>query len=161
MPCCKQSCFLLVLLWPLLAAPRMLLARVRAFAMISSSQQILCGFPRNNSSPPKISSRCARTFGSSTTWCGTVHECSAAGQQAAEPPCGRKPAGHKHFLQVAPLAVFWWLYVVSGVTALRFLNVPMYRCEACCTELAGVAARCGSCCKSRASATCRPTCMCS
>lgn len=30
--------------------------------------------------------------------------------------------------QVAPLALFWWLYVVSGVTALRYLNVPMYRC---------------------------------
>lgn len=30
--------------------------------------------------------------------------------------------------QVAPLAFFWWLYVVSGVTALRHLNVPMYRC---------------------------------
>lgn len=29
--------------------------------------------------------------------------------------------------QVAPLAVFWWLYVVSGVTALRHLNVPMFR----------------------------------
>ncbi|KAL6766751.1 hypothetical protein ACKKBG_A37200 [Auxenochlorella protothecoides x Auxenochlorella symbiontica] len=28
--------------------------------------------------------------------------------------------------RVAPLALFWWLYVVSGVTALRFLNVPMY-----------------------------------
>ena len=27
-----------------------------------------------------------------------------------------------------PLALFWWLYVVSGVTALRYLNVPMYRC---------------------------------
>ena len=31
-----------------------------------------------------------------------------------------------HTLQVAPLALFWWLYVVSGVTALRYLNVPMY-----------------------------------
>ncbi len=31
-------------------------------------------------------------------------------------------------VQVAPLAFFWWLYVVSGVTALRYLNVPMYRC---------------------------------
>lgn len=30
-------------------------------------------------------------------------------------------------LQVFPLALFWWLYVVSGVTALRYLNVPMYR----------------------------------
>ena len=29
--------------------------------------------------------------------------------------------------QVAPLAIFWWLYVISGVTALRYLNVPMYR----------------------------------
>jgi hypothetical protein len=28
--------------------------------------------------------------------------------------------------KVPPLAVFWWLYVVSGVTALRYLNVPMY-----------------------------------
>lgn len=28
--------------------------------------------------------------------------------------------------QVAPLAFFWWLYVVSGVTALRYLNVPMF-----------------------------------
>ncbi|GAB4824177.1 hypothetical protein N2152v2_011223 [Parachlorella kessleri] len=28
--------------------------------------------------------------------------------------------------RVAPLALFWWLYVVSGVTALRYLNVPMY-----------------------------------
>ncbi|KAI7842780.1 hypothetical protein COHA_003526 [Chlorella ohadii] len=28
--------------------------------------------------------------------------------------------------KVAPLAFFWWLYVVSGVTALRYLNVPMY-----------------------------------
>ncbi|KAK9817301.1 hypothetical protein WJX72_012400 [[Myrmecia] bisecta] len=27
---------------------------------------------------------------------------------------------------VFPLALFWWLYVVSGVTALRYLNVPMY-----------------------------------
>lgn len=25
-----------------------------------------------------------------------------------------------------PLALFWWLYVVSGVTALRYLNVPMF-----------------------------------
>jgi hypothetical protein len=32
-------------------------------------------------------------------------------------------------LQVMPLALFWWLYVVSGVTALRYLNVPMYRCD--------------------------------
>ena len=31
-------------------------------------------------------------------------------------------------LQVLPLAFFWWLYVISGVTALRYLNVPMYRC---------------------------------
>ena len=30
-------------------------------------------------------------------------------------------------LQVLPLSFAWWLYVVSGVTALRFLNVPMYR----------------------------------
>ena len=30
-------------------------------------------------------------------------------------------------VQVFPLAFFWWLYVVSGVTALRFLTVPMYR----------------------------------
>ena len=30
-------------------------------------------------------------------------------------------------MQVFPLAFFWWLYVVSGVTALRFLTVPMYR----------------------------------
>ena len=29
-------------------------------------------------------------------------------------------------LQVAPLTLFWWLYVVSGVTALRYLNVPMF-----------------------------------
>ncbi|KAK9803490.1 hypothetical protein WJX73_008278 [Symbiochloris irregularis] len=28
--------------------------------------------------------------------------------------------------QVFPLAFFWWLYVVSGVTALRYLTVPMY-----------------------------------
>lgn len=28
--------------------------------------------------------------------------------------------------QVFPLSFFWWLYVVSGVTALRFLTVPMY-----------------------------------
>lgn len=28
--------------------------------------------------------------------------------------------------KAAPLAFFWWLYVVSGVTALRYLNVPMY-----------------------------------
>lgn len=28
--------------------------------------------------------------------------------------------------QVAPLTLFWWLYVVSGVTALRYLNVPMF-----------------------------------
>lgn len=34
---------------------------------------------------------------------------------------------HPPHHQVAPLALFWWLYVVSGVTALRFLNVPMYR----------------------------------
>lgn len=27
--------------------------------------------------------------------------------------------------RIAPLAIFWWLYVVSGVTALRYLNVPM------------------------------------
>ena len=30
--------------------------------------------------------------------------------------------------KVAPLALCWWLYVVSGVTALRYLNVPMYSC---------------------------------
>lgn len=29
--------------------------------------------------------------------------------------------------RAAPLAACWWLYVVSGVTALRYLNVPMYR----------------------------------
>ncbi len=29
--------------------------------------------------------------------------------------------------KAAPLAFFWWLYVVSGVTALRHLNVPMFR----------------------------------
>ena len=29
--------------------------------------------------------------------------------------------------QVFPLTLFWWLYVVSGVIALRYLNVPMYR----------------------------------
>ncbi|KAK9843519.1 hypothetical protein WJX81_006926 [Elliptochloris bilobata] len=28
--------------------------------------------------------------------------------------------------QVFPLTLFWWLYVVSGVIALRYLNVPMY-----------------------------------
>jgi len=28
--------------------------------------------------------------------------------------------------QVFPLSLAWWLYVVSGVTALRYLNVPMY-----------------------------------
>lgn len=28
--------------------------------------------------------------------------------------------------RAAPLAACWWLYVVSGVTALRYLNVPMY-----------------------------------
>lgn len=40
---------------------------------------------------------------------------------------------HAHpCLQVAPLALFWWLYVVSGVTALRYLNVPMYRCAEQC-----------------------------
>lgn len=31
------------------------------------------------------------------------------------------------YLQVLPLSFAWWLYVVSGVTALRYLNVPMYR----------------------------------
>lgn len=31
------------------------------------------------------------------------------------------------FLQVFPLTFFWWLYVVSGVTALRYLTVPMFR----------------------------------
>lgn len=44
-------------------------------------------------------------------------------------------AGRMHFTaptlagarRAAPLALFWWLYVVSGVTALRYLNVPMYR----------------------------------
>ena len=30
-------------------------------------------------------------------------------------------------MQVLPLSAAWWLYVVSGVTALRYLNVPMYR----------------------------------
>ncbi|KAK2078341.1 hypothetical protein QBZ16_003181 [Prototheca wickerhamii] len=28
--------------------------------------------------------------------------------------------------KVMPLTAFWWLYVVSGMTALRYLNVPMY-----------------------------------
>ncbi|GBG93210.1 hypothetical protein CBR_g60598 [Chara braunii] len=28
--------------------------------------------------------------------------------------------------KIFPLTVCWWLYVVSGVTALRYLNVPMY-----------------------------------
>lgn len=28
--------------------------------------------------------------------------------------------------QAAAMVFFWWLYLVSGVTALRFLNVPMY-----------------------------------
>ena len=30
-------------------------------------------------------------------------------------------------LQAAPLAILWWLYVVSGLMALRYLNVPMFR----------------------------------
>jgi hypothetical protein len=30
-------------------------------------------------------------------------------------------------MQVFPLTFFWWLYVVSGVTALRYLTVPMFR----------------------------------
>lgn len=29
--------------------------------------------------------------------------------------------------QLVPLVLFWWLYVVSGVTALRYLTVPMFR----------------------------------
>ncbi|CAK0763224.1 hypothetical protein CVIRNUC_003036 [Coccomyxa viridis] len=29
---------------------------------------------------------------------------------------------------VFPLTMFWWLYVVSGVTALRYLTVPMFSC---------------------------------
>ena len=37
----------------------------------------------------------------------------------------------KGLTQVFPLAFFWWLYVVSGVTALRYLTVPMYRCAGC------------------------------
>eukprot|EP00891_Asterochloris_glomerata_P006620 jgi/Astpho2/6620/fgenesh1_pg.00101_%23_26_t len=28
--------------------------------------------------------------------------------------------------QMMPLVLFWWLYVVSGVTALRYLTVPMF-----------------------------------
>ena len=31
-------------------------------------------------------------------------------------------------VQMMPLVLFWWLYVVSGVTALRYLTVPMFRC---------------------------------
>ncbi|KAL4449009.1 hypothetical protein ABPG77_007726 [Micractinium sp. CCAP 211/92] len=45
-----------------------------------------------------------------------------------------RAAGHMQFgaislhsaRKAAPLAFFWWLYVVSGVTALRHLNVPMF-----------------------------------
>ena len=30
-------------------------------------------------------------------------------------------------LQVVPMTFFWWLYVVSGITALRYMSVPMFR----------------------------------
>ena len=30
-------------------------------------------------------------------------------------------------VQILPLVFCWWLYVVSGVTALRYLTVPMFR----------------------------------
>lgn len=46
------------------------------------------------------------------------------------PASGRLMRGCCRAPQVAPLALFWWLYVVSGVTALRYLNVPMFRCGA-------------------------------
>lgn len=31
------------------------------------------------------------------------------------------------YVQISPLVFCWWLYVVSGVTALRYLTVPMFR----------------------------------
>ncbi|BDA42559.1 UDP-N-acetylglucosamine/UDP-glucose/GDP-mannose transporter [Coccomyxa sp. Obi] len=37
-----------------------------------------------------------------------------------------EPISMKTALTVLPLTVFWWLYVVSGVTALRYLTVPMF-----------------------------------
>ncbi|KAL4422650.1 hypothetical protein ABPG75_008847 [Micractinium tetrahymenae] len=48
--------------------------------------------------------------------------------------CALRAAGYMQFgtislhsaRKAAPLAFFWWLYVVSGVTALRHLNVPMF-----------------------------------
>ena len=41
-------------------------------------------------------------------------------------------------LQILPLVICWWLYVVSGVTALRYLTVPMFRYD---TSLAKYSAR--------------------
>jgi len=43
----------------------------------------------------------------------------------------RVPAPDRTTAQVFPLTLFWWLYVVSGVIALRYLNVPMYRHAPC------------------------------
>ena len=48
----------------------------------------------------------------------------------------RMPAPDWVTAQVFPLTLFWWLYVVSGVIALRYLNVPMYR-HACRPPTAG------------------------
>lgn len=36
---------------------------------------------------------------------------------------------------VLPLAVCWWTYVVSGIAALRFLNIPMFATLRKCTAL--------------------------
>jgi hypothetical protein len=36
-------------------------------------------------------------------------------------------------VQVFPLAFLWWVYVVSGVCALRYLSVPMFRCDSTAT----------------------------
>lgn len=61
--------------------------------------------------------------------CGVVGLSGAACRSLGVSPAAF-PALHNALApapQVAPLAVFWWLYVVSGVTALRYLNVPMYR----------------------------------
>jgi hypothetical protein len=41
--------------------------------------------------------------------------------------CLRIALPHLAALQLLPMALGWWIYGVSGVIALKYLNVPMFR----------------------------------
>ena len=93
-----------------------------------------CGAGRGVAAPGgRAALRCtlhAREFSSR-------HGCAIAiNASSRQPLCKTLRGGGPLLLraQVAPLALFWWLYVVSGVTALRYLNVPMFRCPVACAR---------------------------